>query len=420
MEHKYSDVITRTLHDSERAIYTTETQTPLVIEPLRSKSPKFLQGFLKENSSEIISEIEKHGAVLFRGFNVHSPADFEKQIFSIDGMHGMNEIMMSEPGRTVVNGTNYVMYTNKKFKTGGTLDPVGLIHCENYYSPDVPRFVAFFCEKPPFLGGETGFFNIRNIYRDLPKELKAKLEGKSYLVDSYNISKIGKRYNLSSDQAEDFCRKIGMPIMDYKGDKYALMYKPSVIEHPATHEKSLIINFSEELNRHGFSELLQKEFYGDYSSLRWIAHRVIWKIPYANNIIFALNHPVLAFERSIYAKKLIGRLIKPPFPELPDEETKSYRIGNRFKYDDIILMAKLMRQYHSSFRWRKGDFIIIDNLKLAHAGMPGFGARTIRSLMCNPISITYNKDSIGVYKPKNDEIIESWGTKLAKLGAMSS
>lgn len=417
MDHKkYNDVVTRTLHDSERAIYTTETQTPLVIEPKQSKSLAFLQGFMKENSPKIISDIEKHGAVLFRGFDVHLPADFEKQVLSINGMHGINEIMMSELGRTVVDGTRYVMHTNKRFKTGGTLDPVGGVHCENYYSPDVPRFISFFCEKPPLFGGETGLFNIRNIYRELPEDLQEKLEGKSYLVNSFNLLKVSDRYNLKPGQAEDFFKRMGMPIIDHKEDEYALMYKPSVIEHPTTKEKLLLINFSIELNRHNFRKLLEKEFARDYSSLKWFLHKIIWKIPYANLIISGLNHPVITLERYLYESKFAKCLIKSPYAEFPYKEGKDFRIGNEFEVNDIKLIAKNMRRYHSSFRWKKGDFIIIDNLTLAHAGMPGFGSRCIRALMCNPISLTYSKDAVGLYKPDKNENAETWGARLAKQG----
>jgi len=105
MDQRYTGVVTRTLRDEERRVPTTEQQTPLVIEPLHARDATFLAEFLASHSSELIEDIARHGAVLVRGFDVTSPADFERQVLSIRGMQGMNEVLMSEEGRTVVDGT---------------------------------------------------------------------------------------------------------------------------------------------------------------------------------------------------------------------------------------------------------------------------------------------------------------------------
>lgn len=414
MENKYSDVFARVLRPDERAIHSHEDQTPLVIEPLRSRSAAFLQSFMKENSSEIISDLEKHGAVLFRGFDIRSPAEFEEQVLAIQGMRGMNEFMMSEPGRTTVEGTRYVIHPNTNFKTGGTLDPVGGIHSESYYVPDVPRFISFFCQKSPSLGGETGLFNTCEIYKHLPEDLKVKLERQTYLAGIFSISQIGKRYGLSYDNAEALCKKMDMSITDYRGEAYAFMYKPSVTEHPTTHEKAIAMHLAGELNGHGLSPELIKEFSSDYSSFKWCLHRAVWNVPYLRRNLFILRHPIISL---IHGPELMGRVFDSSESSIPSNETDGLRVGNVFEKKDIKLIAKLLRRYHSSFLWKKSDFIIIDNLKLAHAGMPGLGSRIIKVLMCNPLPMTYNKNSSGLYKLQNDGITECWGARATKLGA---
>ncbi|UUM20785.1 TauD/TfdA family dioxygenase [Mycoavidus sp. SF9855] len=414
MENKYSGISVRTLKPSERAAHTDENHTPLVIEPLRTRSLDFLHGFMKENSAEIISALEKHGAILFRGFDVRSSSDFEEQVLAIQGMSGMSEMMMSEPGRTLVNGTRHVIHPSTNFKTGGTLDPVGGIHTESYYVPDVPRFISFFCQKPPLLGGETGLFNTCQIYSHLPEDLKLRLERQPYLAGMFSISQIGKRYNLSYDEAKSFCTKMGMSITDYRGDGYAFMYKPSVTEHPTTHEKALAIHFGGELNGHGLSPELIKAFAPDYSSFKWCLHRAVWSMPYLRRNLFMLRHPIVYFRDG---PSLMGRIFESPNKIIPNSETDGLRVGHAFTKEDIKLLANLTRRYYSSFLWQKGDFIIIDNLKLAHAGMPGLGSRIIKVLMCNPLSMTYRKESSGLCKPKNDQATESWGAKILKPSA---
>jgi alpha-ketoglutarate-dependent taurine dioxygenase len=412
MENQYKGVTTRALRDDERAISSSEPQTPLVIEPLHSKNRNFLKRFMKENSCQIISDIERYGAVLFRGFDIHSAADFEEQVLSIQGMRGMSEFMMSEPGRITVSGTRHVIHPNVNFKTGGTLDPVGGIHSESYYVPDVPRFISFFCEKPPLLGGETGLFDICKIYNDLPERLKEKLEQQRYLAGIFSIWQIAKRYDLPYEVAKDFCEKIDMSMVDYHGDQYAFMYKPSVAEHPTTKEKSIIIHFAGELNGHGLTKELIRQFSSDYASFKWCIHRLVWSFPYIRKNLFALRHPIIVLT---CGGRLMGRVFDSSSNVIPSRETDNLRVGNVFEKEDIQLIAKLMRKYHSSFPWKRGDFIIIDNLKLAHAGMPGLGSRIIKVLMCNPLNMTYGKNSSGLYKA--EEAAETRGAEVIKCSS---
>ncbi|WP_338911148.1 TauD/TfdA family dioxygenase [Mycetohabitans rhizoxinica] len=412
MEDSYRDVIVRNLADSERHAFTNETQTPLVIEAKNHKSLEFLHSLMKENSSIIISDVEKYGAVLFRGFDVRSPKDFENQILSIHGMKGMNNVMMSEPGRIIVDGTRYVMYTNKYFKTGGTLSPVGGFHCENYYVPDVPRFISFFCERASFFGGETGLINTARLYDGLPNELKDKLEKQACLVKAFSISEIKNRYHVTDNYLKGFLLKNGMRIIDHMGNEYAIMYKPSVITHPATKERALNINLSAELNKFGLYKELLNEFLPDYSSLQWSVHRFAWRFPGATDAIFLVSNPMALW---IYCYSHLKRLFNINHRnKIPDVD--GLRVGDIFEPDDVKLIAKLMRRHYSSFLWRRGDFIIIDNLKMAHAGMPGFGPRRLKAIICNPTSITYGKGASGIHTSISDDLIECLGVKILKNG----
>ena len=66
---------------------------------------------------------------------------------------------MAEPGRQLVEGTQFVYYTNKFFKTGGSFY-LGGFHTENYYTPSIPNYICFFCIRLSTFGGETGLLNM--------------------------------------------------------------------------------------------------------------------------------------------------------------------------------------------------------------------------------------------------------------------
>lgn len=63
------------------------------------------------------------------------------------------------------------------------------------------------------------------------------------------------------------------------------------------------------------------------------------------------------------------------------------------------------------FRWRRGDVMLFDNLQLLHAGMPGFGPRELRVMLCNPIPIDLNSRT-GVLEIPLDSRYESLAVRL--------
>ena len=411
--HSYEEVVTRTLRSTEQRAFTDEQHTPLVIEPLRSRSTEFLENFLSSHSRQIVDDVATYGAVLVRGFEVHSTADFERQILSIRGMQGMNEVLMSEPGRTVVDGTRFVLHTNALMKTGGTLG-FGGFHTENYYGADVPRFISFYCQLPSRLGGETGLINTAKLYADLPEHLKAKLEERAFWASATPISDMLKRYSVSAAQLEHFCAEAGLPIETHDDRKFMFLYKPSVIIHPLTQERALAINISGEVNGRQLHCVLHGLFRADYSGLLWTVHKLYWRclsiLNGRENFTYKLAVRIWSAARQIFSRRSNTRVVDAKVQFVPPS-----RVGNVFTKEDIQILAESMRRHYSSFFWKRGDILVVDNLKMAHGGMPGFGRRQIRALICNRIPLRFSHDASGAYLPPIDETYECLGNRLATL-----
>jgi len=396
MSHSYSGVTTRLLDREERLI-PTEERTPLVIERRGSSaSLGFLREFLSSNSSEIVMDIATHGAVLLRGFDLRCPQDFESATLAISNFQGINEYLMSEPGRELVPGTRFVLHTNNLYKTGGSLY-LGGFHSENYYSPDVPSYIAFFCEQASRIGGETGLVNTAKLFSDLPEALKTELKRRAYWVAAWPLANMGSRYGVNAQQMEQFCSDSGLPIVTHHGEKYASMYKPCVIEHPITKEHALVINYSVELMKHGLDRAIQRAFLPDYWSKEWLLHRLSWRVP----LIGLLDKLDVLFRDPGTVWRFLFR--------------KSFdaRVGELFNKEATGLLATSIRNRYSSFKWRAGDLLIVDNLKMAHSGMPGLGARTLRVLICNPIRMRYDSKGPGVHVVSGDAHHHSLGAQLS-------
>jgi alpha-ketoglutarate-dependent taurine dioxygenase len=379
MSHAYQGVTSRQVYSQERRIDTAEP-TPLVIEGANCRSVDFLCSFIATRSPEIHADIATHGAVLFRGFDVRSARDFEKAVLSLSGFEGIDGCLMSERGRDRVEDTRFVLYTNKLYRTGGSLY-LGGFHCENFYSPDVPRFIAFYCDRASDLGGETGLVNTAGLYAALPQLLKHQLEAQPFWATAWPVHELAARYGLRTEQVERFCSDFGISVVARRGRKYASLYKPCVIEHPTTRERCLAFNFSMELIRQGFDHTLQKVFTKDYRGKEWWRHRMSWKIPVLgliDKVDMFLHDPVSVWQALI-------------------EKPLGTRVGDLFDATSIERLAHSLRNHFSAFTWRGGDVLIVDNVKMAHCGMPGFGPRVLRALIGNPIRMPYAPGGLGIH-----------------------
>ena len=412
MGQRYEGVVVRLLDPTERRVPTSEIETPLVIAPRQSSAPQFLEHFLSSHSVQLIEDIAKHGAILLRGFKIDSAAEFERQVLSIRSMHGFSDIMLMEPFRMRVNGTQHVIHTNGVYAVGGQLR-FGAFHSENYYLPDVPRYISFFCIKPSSLGGETGLLNTAKLFEDLPIVVRQKLEERSYVVDQTPIATIAERYGLSEKDCERFCVSAGLPVTSSERTKHMVICKPSVVRHPLTGERSLMIDTTELIDT--LWPLLLKIYLPDYGGWRWLIHRLYWTHEWVPR--FASR--VRRYGRRLHRRVLLA--VRGKFPKrvkanavLPSAELLLPRVKSAFTIEDLELVALAMRRRFSSFLWKRGDILIIDNLKMAHAGLPGRGERKLPFLLCNPVVLDYSRDASGIQLLAKDRA-QSLGEQLIVL-----
>ncbi len=397
MSEEYAGVTTRFLRNEERLVVSEEKEMPLVIEARDQKDVSFLQNFLTTNSTQFLADVSQYGAVLLRGFDVATEADFEKVILSIQKMHGISEAFMSEEGRVPVGGCQYILYTNAVYKTGGTLY-LGGFHSENYYSSDVPSYISFGCFKPSTQGGETGLVNMEKVYQKLGRDLQERLEKQTFLAASWLVSDVAKRYSISTEAVLSIAKHFKLPVIGQGRNMLVLLYKPNVFVHPDTNKKALQINLFEV---DGLNEAMRKYFMADYQGKAWFWHRFVWKLP--RSVLKAMEYLYIAFASFFYSpidslsilkSKIHGYFAAKAMKALPLSQRK--RVGSCFNKNDVNQLARLMRQYYCSCLWQKGDILVVDNRQVVHAGMPGSGPRVVRAMICNPLEMDYSFAESGV------------------------
>lgn len=410
--HSYEGVLTRRLSRRERLLPTTEEDTPLVIEPKCSSSMEYLKGFLSQHSNQLVFDLSRYGAILIRGFSISSLLEFESAVLSIRGMEGIRDVFMAEPGRSLIDGTQFVLHTNTLMKTGGTLH-LGGFHSENYYVPDVPRFISFFCVQPSVQGGETGLVNTAGIYRDLPQSLKEKLNARRFQAAMIPFTSIMQRYGVDASLIEALCAEQCLAVEEHDGVKYLSIFKPSVMEHPTTKELVLPINFSNELGGLGFDDHIQRVFSRDYKGYQWSIHKFVWRFPglpmKLRMLSFAFHHPI---RTTAIGRSLLRGYIKRRTTST--ELTPALHVRSVFSREDMSALALSVRQHYSSFLWRRGDLLLVDNLKMAHAGMPGVGPRQLRVMISNRVDLSSSVQAPGLFSP-SEISTECLGARLVKL-----
>ena len=377
---------TRLLRDERRHFSTAKESAPLVIEASESRDASFLKRFLATHSDDLHAALQRHGAVVLRGFAVHTDRDFEDCLLAIRGFRAMNGYFMAEPGRDRADGSDNVFHTNTRFKTGGSFH-IGGFHSENYYSTDVPRFQSFWCKKAPWLGGETALVNMANAYSDLPAALRSRLEAQPACSDAWPIAQIADRYQLPETEIERFCERMGLPIVQHGQSKLVVLYKPSVYVQPQTRKRSLQVNLSAELT--GLDEAIRTLLSSRYRGWKWALHRLGWRHPAWAKILLALEYlPRLVLAPRVL-KELVGSLLRGVRARAGDPPPRLPRLADVAEDVELDTLALAIVAQTSLLSWQRGDILIFDNCQLLHSGMPGFGPRELRVMLFNPIPIRF-------------------------------
>jgi hypothetical protein len=233
---------------------------------------------------------------------------------------------------------------------------------------------------------------MEKIYEHLDDALKEKLAKNTFFVSKWLVSEVAKRYQLSAEVVEKICRSYDLPIVGKGDDKFVLMYKPSIFDHPITKKKSLQINLFElaTLNKE-----MRKHFIKDYQGKTWFWHRFVWRLP--TFVFRILEFVYVMFASFFYSPRESIKIFKGKLATAKAYKKKNNlppfyktKVGSCFHESDIEKLALLIRDNYSSCLWKRGDILLVDNRKVMHAGMPGAGPRLVRAMICNPIEMKYS------------------------------
>jgi alpha-ketoglutarate-dependent taurine dioxygenase len=341
---KHTGITERCLSENELSWKTALDNFPLVVEQIPNKQFTSIEELLHFNRTWILQQLTTYGAVLFRGFSVNSREQFENILVSL-GLHPSPVYPLGISPRSRVSGNVF----NSTYVHRLLIIPP---HTEMAYLQVRPRWIAFYCEQQPKTHGETPCFDMHKAYQMLPDSLRSRLS-KSRMKYRRRISSkkplfgIGRTIeetfgNQEKDVIERACRKLKVrPQWLNDNLLQAETELPIIIIHPLTGKPCLNAQFSHPEGRLHIHRL----FSDRYSFLnRWLLEFTIRKSKKSN---------LQDFYRTFLSDGW----------ELQDK--------------DVNTIYEIFHKNSTIFSWRRGDILLMDNIRSGHGRLNFTGKRSI-------------------------------------------
>lgn len=160
---------------------------PICIEPQGDCSLQALTAYLAQEKETLVQSLRRHGAILFRGFDVADAGHFSQVARELGGKP--HAYVGGNSPRTRVSVD---VSTSTEYPASETIS----LHNEMSYQPDWPRRLFFFSQLPALAGGQTSLANGRDILTHLPSDIVEAFRRKrvNYVRHFHASGKVGKTW----------------------------------------------------------------------------------------------------------------------------------------------------------------------------------------------------------------------------------
>lgn len=331
---------------SELATFKTFSGTPLplVIEakPEKANIPREeLLHWIGENRQEFETKLQKHGAILFRGFKSLTGAeDFEAVMKAVS--HTLLDYAGGTTPRSAVSGKIVSSTDAPAQMTIGLHQEMSYLEPSAAFPDPTPDKVAFFCEIEPGGAGQTPICDMRVVLERLPKDLVDRFEAKGLILTrqlpftkeaGHEVTWPTMFGTSDKQEAEAFAEKRGWRI-EWTDDGGVRVYQkpsPTTKSHRVTGEK---IWFNQ-------AHLLHKEY-------------APWKGDFLGSTP----------EQQEEANRRRPEFSKRFFYH------STHADGSEIMVSDLETIRRTIDETMTMFDWKAGDLLICDNKLVSHGRQP--------------------------------------------------
>lgn len=311
---------------------------------------------LKEASQArelIFDTLHQQGALLIRGDTSASRLEFE----ALQDALGFSTM----PYTLGVSPRSSVSAKSSTSTEAPAFLPIG-IHSEMAYTHVRPRYIAFFCDIEPSCYGETPVVDNVEVYKRLPQRLKDALHERQLCYRRYFLAG-KKRFPFEQriadifateqrDEVEALCLEHALEFeWQANGDLVTYQVIQPIVRHPQTGDLAVNLN----LFHPAAQQLDYEQIRSRYSFVAWHAYNF-------------LQHRVRNSPKA----------------------TIKTLWGDRTSISDSTAreLHQVFWQNTTLFPWRKGDVLLLDNIRYSHGRLNVKGPRRILAALAN----AYNMD----------------------------
>lgn len=276
------------------------------------------------------AELVPEGALLFRGFAITAPADFQRFV-KLGAPRLLNYDFASTP-RSRVAGQ---IYTSTEYPADQHIP----LHNEQSYALEWPLQIWFCCARAAPSGGNTPIADSREVLRRVPADVRQRFTERGVMY----VRNYGNGLDLpwqkvfdTEDRAvvERYCAGAGIECQWKRdGELRTRQVCQAVARHPRTGEQV------------------------------WFNQAHLFHV---SNLQPAVREALLAVV---------------PEEELP--RTACYGDGTPIPADDLEAVRAALRGAQVEFEWQTGDVLALDNMLVAHGRSPYQGPRKILVAMAH-------------------------------------
>jgi alpha-ketoglutarate-dependent taurine dioxygenase len=285
-----------------------------------------LSEWITVSRPQLNEQLLSHGAVLLRGFQIGTAANFAQAVSHIGGA-AIEYTERTTPRRQLLPG----VYTSTEYPS----DQEIFFHNENAYASSFPTHLYFWCETPPASDGYTPLADCRRVLSELPHEIVEAFERRGVYYRRTFRAGLGVPWQqafgvANRSELEDRYTPAGYCFEWHDAELVASLRTPAVTVHPTSGQRS------------------------------WF------------------NHAAL-FHRAALAPAL-----RTALRTLGDErlQVESF-FGDGDPIPDVWIerIRATYRAQSSHFAWRADDLLVVDNRTLAHGRTPFTPPRRINVAM---------------------------------------
>ncbi|MBL7663694.1 MAG: TauD/TfdA family dioxygenase [Bacteriovoracaceae bacterium] len=328
---------------------------PYIITPSSEISADQLAEYLKNHEAEVQTLLQKEGAILFRGFKIETPKEFQT-LAKVYSPNLAADYYGTSP-RTKIEEADEV-FTASEIPAFFPM----LQHCEMSFLKNNPNLIYFYCQQPPRKGGETPICDFREVYRQMKPEIREKFETKKLktirqyhkvrkgLYNPFELKPWSEMFATTKrDEIEDICKKIDLQVEWGENEQLKLItYNEAFLKHPKT----------DDIIWHNHAQVFHE------TSTVFECHRVLKRqrslMSFATYLLSLIFLAARKFRKNAFVPMDVTFGDGTPIP------------GHYIKHvHDLIWKNQII------FKWEKGDFLMLDNKRTSHGRLPYQGPRSI-------------------------------------------